>query len=285
MFEPGSFGFDLRPSELMERSDSEEAAYDAEHGPRFPVALRIRRVAQPDGGWLPVSAFDAASLGDPVPLFSVENVPADVVGLAVDYLTRVCSGSSARDAFRIPLAGAVLAGRADDGERLLSMVSGLSDRSVAAACRLCGYDAASRRGPSRWDPDRVPDPDYATLRNVRRMVGRSLRFIDLVGPVVWGGFTFDGGYTDLITDGSGDLLTADGLWDLKVSRWPPNPVYTLQLLVYWRMGLHSIHPEYRSVGRLGLYNPRSDMMWSIPVSRVPERVIDDVERLVIGYRE
>ena len=72
--------------------------------------------------------------------------------------------------------------------------------------------------------------------------------MDRVGPVVWEGFTFDGGYTDRVTSGDGDLLTADGLWDLKVSRWPPNPTYTLQLLVYWRLGLHSTHPEYLRCG-------------------------------------
>ena len=85
--------------------------------------------------------------------------------------------------------------------------------------------------------------------------------------------------------GDGDLLTADGLWDLKVSRWPPNPTYTLQLLVYWRLGLHSTHPEYLRVRRLGLYNARSDTMWSVPVARIGADAVRAVERDVIGYAD
>lgn len=109
--------------------------------------------------------------------------------------------------------------------------------------------------------------------------------MDRVGPVVWEGFTFDGGYTDRVTSGDGDLLTVDGLWDLKVSRWPPNPTYTLQLLVYWRLGLHSTHPEYLGVRRLGLYNARSDTMWSVPVARIGADAVRAVERDVIGYAD
>lgn len=185
----------------------------------------------------------------------------------------------------MPLAGARLVGRSADAERLLAMVDGFSDRSVRAACLLCGFDAASRRGPARWRAGRVRDPGPATVHNVRRMVARTLRFMDRVGPVVWEGFTFDGGYTDRVTSGDGDLLTADGLWDLKVSRWPPNPTYTLQLLVYWRLGLHSTHPEYLRVRRLGLYNARSDTMWSVPVARIGADAVRAVERDVIGYAD
>ena len=83
----------------------------------------------------------------------------------------------------------------------------------------------------------------------------------------------------------GEKLTADGLWDLKVSRWPPNPTYTLQLLVYWRLGLHSTHPEDLRGRRLGLYNARSDTMWSVPVARIGADAVRAVERDVIGYAD
>lgn len=108
------------------------------------VTSRIRRVAQPPDGYLPLSLFDEVRLADPVPLYAFEDVPADVTGLAVDYLSRVARGVPARDAFRVPLAGARLVGRSADAERLLAMVDGFSDRSVRAACLLCGFDAASR---------------------------------------------------------------------------------------------------------------------------------------------
>lgn len=167
---------------------------------RVSVGWRSRRM-----GICPLSLFDEVRLADPVPLYAFEDVPADVTGLAVDYLSRVARGVPARDAFRVPLAGARLVGRSADAERLLAMVDGFSDRSVRAACLLCGFDAASRRGPARWRAGRVIDPGPATVYNVRRMVARTLRFMDRVGPVVWEGFTFDGGYTDRVTSGDGDL--------------------------------------------------------------------------------
>lgn len=55
------------------------------------VTSRIRRVAQPPDGYLPLSLFDEVRLADPVPLYAFEDVPADVTGLAVDYLSRVAS--------------------------------------------------------------------------------------------------------------------------------------------------------------------------------------------------
>ena len=282
---PDGCGFDMRSPSEMEADDARREADEAAHAPRMAVTSRIRRVAQPPDGYLPLSLFDEVRLADPVPLYAFEDVPADVTGLAVDYLSRVARGVPARDAFRVPLAGARLVGRSADAERLLAMVDGFSDRSVRAACLLCGFDAASRRGPARWRAGRVVDPGPATVYNVRRMVARTLRFMDRMGPVVWEGFTFDGGYTDRVTSGDGDLLTADGLWDLKVSRWPPNPTYTLQLLVYWRLGLHSTHPEYLGVRRLGLYNARSDTMWSVPVARIGADAVRAVERDVIGYAD
>ncbi|MDB6710095.1 hypothetical protein PMQ82_10465, partial [Bifidobacterium longum] len=184
---PDGCGFDMRSPSEMEADDARREADEAAHAPRMAVTSRIRRVVQPEGGYLPLSLFDEVRLADPAPLYAFEDVPADVTGLAVDYLSRVARGVPARDAFRVPLAVARLVGRSADAERLLAMVDGFSDRSVRAACLLCGFDAASRRGPARWRAGRVIDPGPATVYNVRRMVARTLRFMDRVGPVVWEG--------------------------------------------------------------------------------------------------
>lgn len=82
---PDGCGFDMR-------SPSEMEADEAAHAPRMAVTSRIRRVAQPPDGYLPLSLFDEVRLADPVPLYAFEDVPADVTGLAVDYLSRVARG-------------------------------------------------------------------------------------------------------------------------------------------------------------------------------------------------
>jgi hypothetical protein len=49
------------------------------------------------------------------------------------------------------------------------------------------------------------------------------------------------------------------------------------------MGLRSVHPEFRNVRYLGIYNPRLNVASCIEVSQIPDDVIDTVEKDVIGY--
>lgn len=127
------------------------------------------------------------------------------------------------------------------------------------------------------------NPDVSTIQNVRTMVERSLHFFDIYGPKVLDGFTFFGGYTDKVDSGDGDFTTADTLWDFKVVTQPVKSKHTLQLLMYWRMGLHSIHPEFQNIEYLGIYNPRMNEVHRIAVEDISEDVIVKVEREIIGY--
>lgn len=99
-------------------------------------------------------------------------------------------------------------------------------------------------------------PDSDTIENIVIMVKRSLTFWKEYGPITKDGFTFEGGYTDIVSSGDGDYLTEDTLWDFKVSKEEPKSKYTLQLLMYYIMGGHSIHPEFQKIEKLGIFNPR-----------------------------
>lgn len=279
----GSTGMDLRPAAVLEADD---ARIDELRRRRDPMAVttRIRMVDQPPEGLLPLSLFGRTPLPDRMALHprSMETVAPDIVGLYVDYMTRIAMGTPKRVAFRIPMLGARLVGQGEYAESLLSRMVDFAFPSARAACLLLDFDAASRRGPQYWRPRRMV-PDVATYFNLTRMVARSRVFFDEYGPVVWEGFDFEGGYTDRITSGSGDFLTGDTLWDFKVSGYPPNPGYTLQLLIYWRMGLHSVHPEYQSIRRLGFFNPRRNEVWLLDVDRIPPELIDWTDRELIGY--
>lgn len=126
-------------------------------------------------------------------------------------------------------------------------------------------------------------PDAATILNIRMMVERSLTFFEEYGPIVKDGFTFEGGYTDTITTGDGDYLTADTLWDFKVSKTKPNKDQTLQLLVYYLMGMQSIHPEFQSIEKLGLYNPRQNKVFRLDLTDISDEILEMVRKEVIGY--
>ena len=204
----------------------------------------------------------------------------------MDYrldMTRFMTGTSARDAFMISLDGAACIGYEDKAENLLSNIKDLDDTSIINAIKLSGFDVCARSSILGYKPIEDINPDVPTIENVRTMVKRSLHFFELYGPKVLDGFTFEGGYTDIVCTGDGDFTTKDTLWDFKVSKMPIKKEHTLQLLMYWRMGLHSIHPEFKDVKYLGIYNPRINTVYRIAVTDISKDVIKQVETDVIGY--
>lgn len=247
------------------------------------VTQRISQIKQPRGGFLPVKVFSEEKLSDGKELHSQENVSPNLVGLCVDYLSRFMTSSDKEQAFEISLLGASLAGMKAQAQKFLSKITGLDDSSIANACKLVGFDVIYRVGIAFYKPVEEIDPDKHTIANIRIMVERSLAFFADYGPVVKDGFDLKGAYTKLITIGDGDFLTLDTLWDFKVSKIKPNKDHTLQLLIYYLMGTRSIHSEFASIEYLGLYNPRQDVVYRLPISDIPRETIELVEREVIGY--
>lgn len=202
----------------------------------------------------------------------VENISRALIETVVRDMTYVMSGMSIEEAFSIPE-------KSTEARRLMDGIRGLDDNSIINAVKLSGFVV------DQGESVESINPDEATIQNVRTMVERSLRFFDTYGPMVLNGFTFEGGYTDTVISGDGDFTTADTLWDFKVSKARPTKNHTLQLLMYWRMGLHSVHTEFQDICYLGIYNPRLNEVYRISVDDIPDDVIVEVERDVIGYPE
>lgn len=248
------------------------------------VTQRIKQVKQPRGGYIKPKELRSESLGEGAEALNPEeNVHASLMGLAVDYMTRFMSGASTEDAFKISMMGAQLIGEDAKALELMAGIKGLDDGSLTDALKLSGFDVCFRAGVMGYRPVDEINPDKLTIQNVRTMVERSLHFLDVYGPKVLDGFTFEGGYTDTVSTGDGDFTTSDTLWDFKVSKMSVKKEHTLQLLMYWRMGLHSIHPEFQGIKYLGIYNPRLNEVCRIAVDDIPEGVITEVETEVIGY--
>ena len=213
------------------------------------VTQRIKQIKQPRGGYLPVKTFTVTTLDDGQVLNAEESIAASLVGTAVDYLSRFMDGTAVEEAFEISLLGA----------------------------------SAFRAGPLAYRPVEKIVPDQATIANIRIMVERSLSFFKAFGPVTADGFTMEGAYTATITIGDGDFLTKDTLWDFKVTTSKPNKDHTLQLLIYYLMGRRSIHPEFQTIEKLGIFNPRQNTIYQLPISEISDQVIKEVETNVIGY--
>ncbi len=264
------------------------SGFDKDHFADVPrgvsVTRRVREYPQPRGGFLNPKTFDMIQLDTECPVLSEhENVHPGTVGIAVDYLTRFVTGSPASIAFDISRKGANVVGEQATFDELVESIRGLDEDSIVAGIKLAGFDAAYRAGSEAYRSVAEINPDDETVRNVQLMVKRGRDFLYQFGPKILDGLTFEGGYTDIVSAGDGDFLTSDTLWDFKVSKKEPTSKHTLQLLMYWRMGLHSIHPEYRRIENLGIFNPRLNRVYRLPVDRISSEVISEIERKVIGY--
>ena len=215
-------------------------------------------------------------------IISPENIDAGLVGAAVDYLTRLVIDAEPSAALDVSLRGAHLVGDDVGARELIEHLDGLTDDSITAACRLAGYDVAYRAGTEWYKPVKDIEPDENTVGNIRAMVERMISFLH-ANVAILHGFDFEGGYTETIDAGGGDLLTSDTLWDIKTSRRRPQAKDTLQVLVYWIMGMHSVHPEFQALDHLGIVNPRLGKAWSFATTGVPDDVLGLVSTRVIGY--
>lgn len=167
---------------------------------------------------------------------------------------------------------------------LLRGIRGQDNNSIVNACKLVGFDVCFRAGTSFYKPVEQICPDEKTINNINIMINRSLSFWEEYGPIIKDGFTFKGGYTDIVSSGDGDFLTADTLWDFKVSKKEPKSDHTLQILMYYILGCHSIHPEFKKIKKLGLFNPRLNKVYLANISSISSGIIDKVEKDIIVYR-
>lgn len=85
-------------------------------------------------------------------LNTVENINPGLIGITVDYLTRLMTGDIAEKAFHISLMGADKINAGAVAEALLKTVKELDDNSICAAVRLTGFDSIYRAGENSYIP-------------------------------------------------------------------------------------------------------------------------------------
>ncbi len=250
------------------------------------VTSRAKGTEQPRGGYIPLKRFKITKLDDGIILNPKENIHSSSVGMAVDYLTRVNIGTDAESVFFASLRGAANIHETAEAMELLNDVNSIDDQSIINACKLSGYDVCYRASRALYKPVEGINPDEDTIENIRTMVKRGITFFEKYGPIVLDGFTFDGAYTDIVTTGDGDFLTESTLWDFKVSVSKPNKNHTLQILMYYLMGLRSVHKaEFENLDSLGFFNPRLNHVYLLEVENIGIDLIDKISKEVIGYSD
>ena len=260
-----------------------EKAKDTYWGLPVSVTTRMTQVSQPYGGYINPRDMEIIHFPTDIALNSRENLAPSLIGTAVDYLTRYMLEKDAYKAFGIPINGAYTVNEWDVAQSLLASISGLDDTSIISAVKMTGFDCVVRAGIDAYRPVEDIDPDDATIHNVRTMVKWSNNFFKSYGQTVKYNLTFAGGYTKVIGSGDGDYMTSDTLWDFKVSKNEPSNIDTFQLLIYYIMGLHSIHQDYKNIKYLGIFNPRRNTAYRYPVDKIDAEKIKRIEEEVIGY--
>lgn len=54
--------------------------------------------------------------------------------------------------------------------------------------------------------------------------------------------------------------------------------------MYYIMGCHSIHPEFKKIEKLGIFNPRKNKIYIAKISSISSEIIEKVSTEVIGYK-
>ena len=257
------------------------------------VTKRISEIKQPRGGYIKPSQFCVHKMDDECILNESENVHASIIGMTVDYLTRYAMGAELLDAFKISCMGAKVAeemfqqkNAMKTASKLLSGIKRIDEKAVINACKLVTYDVWFRNpmGAIMAKGADETNPDNATVQNIKILVQRSLKFWEDYGPIVKDGFTFEpNGYTEIVNSGDGDYLTADTIWDFKVSKSKPTNKHTLQLLMYWIMGQHSGQAIFKNIQKLGIFNPRLNEVYLLSTNAISKDIISEVESDIICY--
>lgn len=255
------------------------------------VTQRIETVSQPSGGYVPKSLFTTVLYEDNKEVKDINVTLTSIQGLAVDYLTRFIVSGNIKTSFDIPILGAQKIDEAYENDKetrkifsLLKNITGLDRVSVENACKAVCYDTAFRKGINFYQPPEDVEYSDDLFENVPILVNRCLSFFKLTGPVIKDGITFEGGYTSLVSKGDGDYLTKDALIDLKVSKRELTSKWSLQLLMYYILGIHSIHKEFRKIKKLCIFNPLKNKSYTCNISDISDKSKYMVSEDVLGYR-
>lgn len=225
---------------------------------------------QPNGGYLPISDFSKVLNADNE-VIDYETNPS-IVGLVVDYLSRVeIVDGNINEIFNISHSGAIISNELIKYNSLISTIKkGLSDETIKSAAKLVTLDSVYRAGVLN-SYDLELEISKTDISSIRRMIKRVLLFHDKY-KIIETGMTFEGSYTNVIVKGDADFLTEEGLWDLKVIKSEPTTKHTLQLLLYYILGVK----KYGNIKYIGFFNPKLNIEYIINVYDIDKYIIKNI---------
>lgn len=254
------------------------------------VTQRIKTIYQPIGGYVPKDKFTIEKYEDGMDIVSVKKEFSSIQGIAVDYLTRYMLFGDKKEAFLISIMGAKKNDEIYGGDnefkrviRLINTIKGLDDNSISCACKVVGYEVAFRQGVKFYKDINLIKVSNELIKNIRVLVNRCIFFLNKE-KVTGGGYTFEGGYTELVSSGDCDYVTQDMLIDIKVSKLKWDSKWSLQVLMYCLLGLHSNHKELKNIDKICIFNAYENKSYIVKLSEISEQSKYEVPSKVLGYK-
>ena len=259
---------------------------------------------QPRGGYINPMDMVCEDMADDeyraelVDNMDAENLAANVVGVAVDYLLRYTYEAPSykgdvidMECLRVPRHG-VRDGTELDLKRFRDVASRMSDGeldddTIDAMCMLTAWDTMYRSGMP-VDPDTL-HPDAITTKHIRMMVMKSREMMgkvpDAIGP------TFEGGMPMKIHSADADYIRDEWLVDMKVSKKEvPDKIQTLQLAMYFIMGKYvscdynsnPYRSAFENMQGVEILNPRCGVRWRYHMRNMSKETITEIKEKVMG---
>lgn len=231
------------------------------------------------------------------------NFSSQSLGLVFDYLLRteiaIMSGEKISkavvEAFEVSCRGAIMINKWDKAQKLVRNIALLYAKSddreenlleiAQNALELVMYDAVFRAGyyNPKYKPAKLNKRDFETLSimlgSVEDYLAREKERIISLGF----GFTAKGAKN--VAPSDGDLLTEYSLINIKCSIKEPTSKHTLQLLMYYILGMHEYPTVFGKLKYLKILNPRLDKIYSYEIAKIDKDTLRHVEKEIIGYRK
>ncbi len=255
---------------------------------RYSVTERAKTAQQPKGGFLPRNVFSMMKVGSNSSLGDRSNriieIPteyASMVGTITDYLTRMYLTKDKEYTFKTSLIGAMLIDRYEFAKELLDKINFLGSNTVINAIKLTGFDRIIKNNfPDYQEP---PIPPIEIINDIIDLIYRCIHFFN-ERNITETGFVVNGGKRTLVSSGEGDYLSKTELIDLKVSKTVFSSTWSLQVLMYYIMGLHNNELKFHSIDYIGIYNALKNEFYRISIKDIPNEIMYRVSSDVLGYK-
>lgn len=276
----------------------------------MPVTAIVKTPGiQPRGGFIPPEEMSVDLLcGDNTPEYSklvdlcykLGNLSPQTMGLVFDYLLRtkidINSGVPAEEAilnaFNISIAGAGMANREKEARDLVSKLAALykddaknCKKIVQAATELVSFDTMFRSG-CYDDNLRKVKINNEVKDAIQVMLLATERYLaDNEEELTALGFKVLGLGSKNVAPSDGDLLSVDSVIDIKCLSKEPTSQHTMQLLLYYILGMHELPEYFCSIKYIKILNPRLGKIYSYEISKIDDTTLKHIEKDIIGYKD